>query len=133
ASKRRSYLATRWYVLLLNEDAFRLWARLGLRTMFLGLDAIDEAGLKKFRKRVALDRNFEAVEFARSLGITVAGNLIADPDWDHERVRIVRDWCLEMPDVININVNTPYPGTGSRVPAGPRPAPPEDRLVSIHE
>ena len=61
------YLETRGDVLLRNKEAFRLWARLGLRTMFLGLEAIDEAGLKKFRKRVALDRNFEAVEFARSL------------------------------------------------------------------
>jgi len=29
---------------------------------------------------VPLGRNFEALEFARSLGITVAINLIADPD-----------------------------------------------------
>ena len=30
-------------------------------------------------------RNFEALEFARSLGIKVAINIIADPDWDRER------------------------------------------------
>ena len=110
---KKYYLETRGDVLLRNKEAFRLWRRLGLRTMFLGLEAIDEEGLKKYRKRVTLDRNFEAVEFARSLGINVAVNLIADPDWDHERFRIVRDWCLEMPDVINISVNTPYPGTES--------------------
>ena len=63
--------------------------------MFLGLEAIDEEGLRKYRKRVSLGRNFEALEFARSLGINVAINLIADPDWDHERFRIVREWCLE--------------------------------------
>ena len=34
----------------------------------------------KFRKRVSLGKNFEALEFARSLGITVAINIIADPD-----------------------------------------------------
>ena len=42
---------------------------------------------RKYRKRVPLGRNFEALEFARSLGINVAINLIADPDWDHERFR----------------------------------------------
>src|SRR5271166_3186457 len=66
--KKRYYLETRGDVLLRNKDAFRLWARLGLLTMFLGLEAIDEEGLKKYRKRVTVDRNFEAVEFARSLG-----------------------------------------------------------------
>ena len=39
-------------------------------------------GCKKYRKRVPLGRNFEALEFARSLGIELAINLIVDPDWD---------------------------------------------------
>ncbi len=129
--KKRYYLETRGDVLLRNKEAFRLWARQGLVTMFLGLEAIDEAGLKKYRKRVALDRNFEAVEFARSLGINVAVNLIADPDWDHERFRIVREWCLEMPDVINISVNTPYPGTESWVTDGRRLETRDYRLFDI--
>ena len=129
--RKRYYLETRGDVLLRNKDAFRLWRRLGLKTMFLGLEAIDAEGLKKYRKRVTLDRNFEAVEFARSLGINVAVNLIADPDWDHERFRIVRDWCLEMPDVINISVNTPYPGTESWVTDGRRLATRDYRLFDI--
>ena len=41
----------------------------GSRYMFLGLEAIDEEGLKMHRKRVSLGKNFEALEFARSLGI----------------------------------------------------------------
>jgi radical SAM superfamily enzyme YgiQ (UPF0313 family) len=106
--------------LLRNKEVFRLWQRLGLKTIFLGLEAIDEEGLRKYRKRVSLGRNFEAVEFARSLGVNVAINLIADPDWDHERFRIVREWCLAMPDVINISVNTPYPGTESWATDGRR-------------
>jgi hopanoid C-3 methylase len=129
--KKKYYLETRGDVLLRNKEAFRLWARLGLQTMFLGLEAIDAEGLKKFRKRVTLDRNFEAVEFARSLGVNVAVNLIADPDWDHERFRIVREWCLEMPDVINISVNTPYPGTESWLTDGRRLETRDYRLFDI--
>ena len=129
--KKKYYLETRGDVLLRNKEAFQLWAQLGLVTMFLGLEAIDEEGLKKYRKRVTLDRNFEAVEFARSLGINVAVNLIADPDWDHERFRIVREWCLEMPDVINISVNTPYPGTESWLTDGRRLETRDYRLFDI--
>lgn len=109
--RKRYYLETRGDVLLRNKDVFRLWQTLGLKYMFLGLEAIDEAGLKAFRKRISLDRNFEALEFARSLGITVAVNLIADPDWDRDRFETIRQWCLEIPEIVNISVNTPYPGT----------------------
>jgi hopanoid C-3 methylase HpnR len=109
--KKEFYLETRGDVLLRNKEVFRLWSRLGLKYMFIGLEAIDAEGLKKFRKRVAVDKNFEALEFARSLGITVAINLIADPDWDRERFETIRKWCLEIPEIVNISVNTPYPGT----------------------
>ncbi|POR55030.1 hopanoid C-3 methylase HpnR [Paraburkholderia eburnea] len=109
--KKRYYLETRGDVLLRNKEVFRAWEGLGLKYMFLGLEAIDEEGLKAFRKRISLDRNFEALEFARSLGITVAVNLIADPDWDHARFETIRQWCLDIPEIVNISVNTPYPGT----------------------
>lgn len=109
--RKQYYLETRGDVLLRNKDVFRLWCRLGLQYMFIGLESIDEEGLKKYRKRVALDQNFEALEFARSLGITVAINIIADPDWDRDRFETLRQWCLEIPEVVNISVNTPYPGT----------------------
>jgi hopanoid C-3 methylase HpnR len=128
---KRYYLETRGDVLLRNKEVFRLWKRLGLAYMFLGLEAIDEEGLRKYRKRVPLGRNFEALEFARSLGIDLAINLIADPDWDRERFRILREWCLEQPEIINISVNTPYPGTESWVTEERRLATRDYRLFDI--
>src|SRR5438132_999139 len=109
--RKRYYLETRGDVLLRNKEIFQLWKRLGLNTMFIGLEAIDEDGLKRYRKLVTLSKNFEALEFARSLDISVAVNIIADPAWDRERFKVVRDWCLEIPEVVNISINTPYPGT----------------------
>src|SRR6185369_14078022 len=64
-------------------------------------------------KRLTLSKNFEALEFARSLGIMVAINIIADPDWDHHQFEVIRQWCKEIPEIVNISVNTPYPGTES--------------------
>jgi hopanoid C-3 methylase len=129
--RKQYYLETRGDVLLRNKEVFRFWRKLGLEYMFIGLEAIDEEGLRKHRKRVSLGRNFEALEFARSLGIMIAINLIADPDWDHERFRIVREWGLEQPEVINISVNTPYPGTESWVSEGGRIASRDYRLYDI--
>jgi hopanoid C-3 methylase HpnR len=128
---KRYYLETRGDVLLRNKDVFRFWRKLGLEYMFIGLEAIDEEGLRKHRKRVSLGRNFEALEYARSLGIMIAINLIADPDWDHERFRIVREWGLDLPEVVNISVNTPYPGTESWAAEGDRVATRDYRLYDI--
>jgi hopanoid C-3 methylase HpnR len=111
--KKEYYLETRGDVLLRNKDVFKFWKELGMSYMFLGIESIDEEGLEKYRKRIDLSRNFEALEFARSLGINVAINIIADTDWDHERFRVVREWCKEVPEIVNISVNTPYPGTES--------------------
>lgn len=111
--KKQYYLETRGDVLLRNKEVFKFWKTLGLQYMFLGVEAIDEEGLRMHRKRISLGRNFEALEFARSLGITVAINLIADPDWDRKRFEVIRQWCLEIPEIVNISVNTPYPGTES--------------------
>ena len=109
--RKRYYLETRCDVLLRNKEVFRRWRTLGLEYMFLGLEALDEDGLKAFRKRSQPDVNREALEFARSLGIMVAINLIADPGWDRARFETVRRWCLDVPEIVNISVMTPYPGT----------------------
>lgn len=109
--RKRYYLETRCDVLLRNKEVFRRWRGLGLEYMFLGVEALDADGLKAFRKRTLTDTNREALEFARSLGIMVAINLIADPAWDRARFETVRQWCLDMPEIVNISVMTPYPGT----------------------
>ena len=86
--RKHYYLETRGDVLLRNKEVFRFWKRLGLDYMFLGLEAIDEEGLQKYRKRVlaraAISRRSNSP--ARSASM-LAINLIADPDWDHERFR----------------------------------------------
>ncbi len=109
--KKEYYLETRGDVLLRNKEVFEFWTRLGLKYMFIGVEAIDEEGLRKHRKRISLGKNFEALEYARSLGITVAINLIADTDWDEGRFEVIRQWCMDIPEIVNVSVNTPYPGT----------------------
>jgi magnesium-protoporphyrin IX monomethyl ester (oxidative) cyclase len=109
--RKRYYLETRSDVLLRNEEVFRRWTRLGLRYMFLGMEAIDAEGLDLYRKRVSPDENFRALEVARRLGINVAINLIVDPGWDEERFRLVREFALAVPEIVHLTVMTPYPGT----------------------
>ena len=109
--RKNYYLETRCDVLLRNEEVFRRWKRLGLEYMFLGLEALDEEGLKQFRKRTTPKLNNKALEVARSIGLMVAINIIADPDWDESRFAFVREWAMSVPEIVNITVQTPYPGT----------------------
>ena len=109
--KKQYYLETRGDVLLRNKEVFRLWKRLGLKYMFLGIEAIDDDGLKAHRKRVTIKKNMEALECARELRIHAAVNIIADPNWDERHFQAVRDWALSVPEIVHITVNTPYPGT----------------------
>ena len=85
--KKHYYLETRADVLLRNREVFERWTRLGLRYMFVGVEAIDEEGLKRFRKRVVMSENTRALQVARELGIVVAINIIADPEWDERASR----------------------------------------------
>ena len=109
--RKQFYLETRGDVLLRNKDVFARWRRLGLQYLFLGLEAVDDEGLKRFRKRVSLGKNFEALECARSLGLIAAVNIIADPSWDVHRFEVLREWALSVPEIVHVTVNTPYPGT----------------------
>jgi hopanoid C-3 methylase len=109
--RKQYYLETRCDVLLRNEEVFRRWRRLRLNYMFLGLEALDEEGLRAFRKRTTPKVNNKALEAARSMGLSVAINIIADPDWDEARFAYVREWAMSVPEIVNITVQTPYPGT----------------------
>jgi hopanoid C-3 methylase len=109
--RKQYYLETRCDVLLRNEEVFRRWRRLGLNYMFLGLEALDEDGLKAFRKRTTPKVNNQALEVARTMGLSVAINIIADPDWDEAQFAFVREWAMSVPEIVNITVQTPYPGT----------------------
>jgi hopanoid C-3 methylase HpnR len=129
--RKRYYLETRGDVLLRNKEVFRYWKRLGLEYMFIGVEAIDEAGLALYRKRTKLSTNFEALDFARSLGITVAINIIADTDWDEARFKVIREWALSIPEIVNVSVNTPYPGTETFLAEGNKLATRDYRLFDI--
>ena len=118
-------------MLLRNKEVFRYWRRLGLEYMFIGVEAVDQEALELHRKRVKLSTNFEALEFARSLGMMVAINIIADTDWDVDRFRAIREWALSVPEIVNISVNTPYPGTETFLEQGRNLATRDYRLFDI--
>jgi hopanoid C-3 methylase len=129
--RKQYYLETRGDVLLRNRDVFKLWSRLGLKYMFLGLESINEEGLRRLRKRVTHSKNFEALEYARSLGVRVIVNLIAELDWEKEHFEAIRQWCSEVPEIVTLSINTPYPGTETWLRQGRQVTTTDYRLFDI--
>ncbi|MGE5612156.1 MAG: hopanoid C-3 methylase HpnR [Bacillota bacterium] len=109
--RKRYYLETRCDTFIRNEEVFARWAKLGLDCIFLGFESLDDEQLKLFRKRVTVGQNFQALELARKLNITVAINLIVDPNWDRQQFANAREWASQVPEVVHMTVATPYPGT----------------------
>ena len=109
--RKQYYLETRSDVLLRNREVFERWQRLGLTYMFLGMEALDDEGLDAYRKRVSIDENMQALELARSMGLTVAVNLIVDPAWDRSQFAVIRKFAESVPEIVHLSVMTPYPGT----------------------
>ena len=103
--RKHYYLETRADVLCRNAEVFDYWHSLGLRLMFIGLEAIDDEGLKLHRKRSSAHSNNKALEIARNIGLTVAINLIADPDWDERRFETVREWASGIEEVGGLDSN----------------------------
>ena len=82
-------------------------------------------------QRVSLSRSYEALEYARTLGVVVATNIIADPGWDEEHFRKVREWALSVPEIVNVSINTPYPGTENFLSTGDTLSTRDYRLFDI--
>ena len=109
--KKQYYLETRGDVLLRNKDVFRFWKKLG--------PSVHVPGRRGDRRRraQAIPQAGERVQEPGGARICpVAGRDGRDqhhrrPDWDRRQFEVIREWCLEIPEIVNISVNTPYPGT----------------------
>ena len=110
--RKHYYLETRCDVLLRNREVFAYWARLGLRYMFLGIEAIDAEALRLHRKRVDPER--EHARPSRSPASSASSSRSTSsptPTGTRRRFAVVREWALTVPEIVHLTVNTPYPGT----------------------
>ncbi len=117
---KQYFMETRCDTLIRNQEAFARWKKLGLRYLFLGLEALDEEGLETFRKNVTLSENLRALEIAEKLDVIVALNLIVSPQWDQERFRRIEEWARQIPEIVHLTVMMPYPGTEIWLTEAPR-------------
>ena len=95
-----------------NEDLIAEWRELGLRAVFLGLEAATDTELDSMDKRTSVDHNRRAVAVLRKHGIDTYASFVTQPnytqkDWDRLQKFIDANRLYHL----NISPLTPMPGT----------------------
>ncbi|MFQ5704233.1 MAG: B12-binding domain-containing radical SAM protein [Gemmatimonadales bacterium] len=105
---------TRADLVVRYRDLFPLWSEVGMRTMFLGIERVDDAGLEAVRKRTkgGVAANVEAIEILRNAGIKPMTSLITDPSWGEDDFDRLEEFVklARLPNPA-FTILTPLPGT----------------------
>ncbi len=80
--KKRFTCETRADVVVRHKDVIELWKEVGLEFIFLGLEKIDNEGLKSVKKHTKAGVNEKALDVLNSHGIRPMATFIVDPEWD---------------------------------------------------
>ncbi len=110
--KKHYTLQTRSDIICKFPDLVEMWKDCGRMTVFLGLEKIDDAGLKSVNKKNTADNNNRAIRILQELGVGYTPNFIIDPSWDKEDFEKLKRWIDETGAYNSgFSVLTPLPGT----------------------
>jgi radical SAM superfamily enzyme YgiQ (UPF0313 family) len=110
---RKHYtIQTRSDIICKFPDLIEMWKDCGRMTVFLGLEKIDDEGLKSVNKKNTAGNNNEAIRILQQLGIGYTPNFIVDPSWDKADFEKLKRWIDETGAYNSgFSVLTPLPGT----------------------
>jgi radical SAM superfamily enzyme YgiQ (UPF0313 family) len=95
-----------------NEDLIAEWSDVGLRAVFIGLEATTDPELDSMNKQSTVDYNREAIAVLRRHGVDTYGSLITQPDYEREDWNRLKRFIDETGlYYLNISPLTPMPGT----------------------
>ena len=95
-----------------HPDLLREWHAAGLRTVVIGFEEISDAGLLQMNKANREAVNREAIAILREIGLTIVGDFIVDPGYDHADFDRLYAYIEANPiDLPIFTVMTPLPGT----------------------
>ena len=88
------------------------WKEIGLRSVVIGFEEINDQRLVRMNKQGTLALNDEALQRLAELDITVVGDFIVDPDYSHDDFdtleRYITSHKIDLP---MLTIMTPLPGT----------------------
>ena len=110
--KKHFTVQTRTDIICKFPDLIEAWKECGPLTIFLGVEAISDEGLKRVNKKNTAEKNNRAIEILKELNVGFTSNFIVDPEWDREDFTKLKDW-ISRTGAFNsgFSVLTPLPGT----------------------
>lgn len=110
---RRQYLAdVRSDTVVRHPELLQRWKEVGLRAVVIGFEAIDTPTLEVMNKKNSAAGNRSAIEILHSLGITIVGDFIINPDYTEAQFEHLGNFVHEQAiDLPMYSVLTPLPGT----------------------
>jgi hopanoid C-3 methylase HpnR len=110
--KKQYTCETRADLIVRNKDLLKLWREVGLKTVFVGIEKIDDEGLKSVNKRTKATTNDKALEVLTSIGIRPIATFIVDPMFTEDDFNRLKEYAI----VNNLiaptyTILTPLPGT----------------------
>ncbi|UMZ72612.1 B12-binding domain-containing radical SAM protein [Natranaerofaba carboxydovora] len=95
-----------------NIDLIDLWREVGLSSVFIGFEQIDQQGLNNLDKRNTIKNNEEALFALRNRGINVTSSLIVNPSYSENDFEVMLSYIKEKEiRAPSFSVLTPLPGT----------------------
>lgn len=110
--KKHYFLYARSDTIAKHPELIEQWKKIGLRRIFVGLEAFRNADLRLIRKGTTAENNIRAVQILKNLDIDIWPMFIILPEFDRKDLAGLREHCLELDlDFIGFSVLTPLPGT----------------------
>lgn len=110
----KRYLAyTRVDSVLRNPEVFRRWADIGLDTVMMGLEAVDDEHLDAMDKRATADDNRRALEILEDCGVGVSAGFVIMPDYTEDDFEAIERFVARHSNILTAELTpyTPLPGT----------------------
>jgi radical SAM superfamily enzyme YgiQ (UPF0313 family) len=111
--KKRYLTYIRADTIVNNPDLIELWAKAGLSTAMIGLEALDDEALCRFNKGTDISQNEQAVRFLEKLGIGITAGFVVNPQDGPDDFRRMNDYIRSHPAIVHAEFTplTPFPGT----------------------
>jgi radical SAM superfamily enzyme YgiQ (UPF0313 family) len=110
--KKYFTVQTRTDIICKFPHLIEMWKGCGSLAIFLGLEAVTDAGLAAINKKNTASNNERALAILRELGVGYTPNFIVDPAWDHEDFARLREWISQTGAYNSgFSILTPLPGT----------------------
>ena len=110
--KKHFTIQTRSDIVCKFHHLLEMWKDCGKMTVFLGLEKIDDDGLKSVNKHNVAEKNNRAIKILQDLDVGYTPNFIVDPDWEPKDFAKLKRW-IDKTGAYNsgFSILTPLPGT----------------------